>query len=335
MTSTSQNSRPDSPSAADFAEAAAWVARLHGPDHTIQLDRGLRRWLDASAAHQAALEAMTAAWEASGNLRRAPFPRESRWQRAGYRDGFLRSALAVAVLSAVVVGALFYVRQDAGISTGIGEQRLVSLDDGTRVFLNTSTRVVVKYNQNIRKVILKSGEALFDVAKDPHWPFVVEAENREVRALGTSFVVREDGERVSVTLVEGTVTVSETDTQGLKLLDHFVPASLETVTLAPGQRVVLGATGGPRIDQPAIESVTAWRRGIVDFQSTPLDEAIAEMNRYSTVRLTIEGSPASNIRVTGVFRTGDARSFADALARTYSFSVIEEPNRIRINATAP
>jgi transmembrane sensor len=325
MTSTSQLSRSDSPSAADFAEAAAWVARLHGPDHTIQLDRGLRRWLDASPAHQAALEAMTAAWEASGNLRRAPFPRESRWQRAGYRDGFLRSALAVAVLSAVVLGALFYVRQDAGISTGIGEQRLVSLDDGTRV----------KYNQNIRKVILKSGEALFDVAKDPHWPFVVEAENREVRALGTSFVVREDGERVSVTLVEGTVTVSETDTQGLKLLDHFVPASLETVTLAPGQRVVLGVTGGPRIDQPAIESVTAWRRGIVDFQSTPLDEAIAEMNRYSTVRLTIEGSPASNIRVTGVFRTGDARSFADALARTYSFSVIEEPNRIRINAAVP
>jgi transmembrane sensor len=333
MTLNRQSQDVNEPSPADFADAAAWVARLHGPNHTAQVERGLRRWLEATPAHRAAFEAMTAGWEATGQLRPKPFPRVSRWQRAGYRDGFVRSALAMAALGVLVLGTVLYVHRTNGIATGIGEQRVVTLDDGTRVFLNTATRVVVRYDHNTRRVLLKAGEALFEVAKRPDWPFIVEAADQRVRALGTSFVVREEGPRVAVTLVEGRVTVSPVNALVRNTLPgHTSP--IEPVTLVPGQRVTLTAHQMPRVDQPSIETVTAWRRGLVDFQDVPLPEAVAEMNRYSKVKLAVADRSAAGLHITGVFRAGDVSSFAAALARTYSIQVTEGEEEIRLDAAS-
>lgn len=346
MTVETDRSSERDPSPAEFAEAAAWVARLHGPNRTAQVEKGLRRWLEASPAHAAALEAMTAAWEATGKLPQESFPRLSRWQRAGYREGFIRSVLAVAAIAAVAIGTGLYLHRLGGIATGIGEQRLLTLDDGTRVFLNTATRLVVKYDKSVRKVELKGGEALFDVARRADWPFIVEAGDRQVRALGTSFIVRRDSEDLAVTLVEGKVTVSPvavpaaadpqssvpSSAQPRVQADHAeaLDADAEIITLSPGQRVMIAAHRPPMLDQPAIEKMTAWRRGLVDFENTPLAEAVAEMNRYSVLRLVIDGPQAAAIPITGVFRTGDAPSFAAAVARAYQLQVVEESSEIRL-----
>ena len=104
---------------------------------------------------------------------------------------------------------LVYLRSDA-VVTGVGEQRTLTLEDGTRIQLNTDTRAVVRYDERLRRVELEKGEAMFEVARRPDWPFVVTAGDRQIRALGTAFVVRREAEVLAVTLVEGKVTVTPT-----------------------------------------------------------------------------------------------------------------------------
>src|SRR5690606_29472129 len=146
-------------------------------------------------------ETVSNAWELTGALERRPFPKLTRWERAGFRSGFLRATAAVVVASlCIAVGIAFYVRS-SGVATQLGEQRVLTLEDGSRISLNTASRVVVKYDSNARHVELKEGEALFEVEKRPDWPFIVTAAGRRIQALGTSFVVREDEGRLAVTLI--------------------------------------------------------------------------------------------------------------------------------------
>ena len=132
----------------------------------------------------------------------------------------VRWALALALVVAVGVGVLQPWRQIDTYATAVGEQRLVVLKDGTKLSLNTATRVHVEFASKHRHVALECGEALFEVAKDAKRPFVVEAGGSEVTALGTVFSVRvtsdvaHQTEVLAVTLVEGQVRVQESRAWG-------------------------------------------------------------------------------------------------------------------------
>lgn len=238
-----------------------------------------------------------------------------------------------------VLGTIFYLHSDA-VVTAVGEQRTLTLEDGTRVYLNTNSRAVVHYDKKFRQVNLEKGEALFEVAKRPDWPFVVTAGDRQVTALGTAFNVRRDDKDLAVTLMEGKVTVSpvtfvstsvpkrqgdgdSTATQGTP-----DPEAAAIFTLSPGQRLTLAISAPPKVDWPPLEQVTAWQRGQVAFDNTLLKDAVAEMNRYSTVRLEVEDPSAAAIRVSGIFRAGDSANFAQAVARTYRLRVRDEADQV-------
>ena len=146
-----------------LAEAAVWVARLHSgeTDRTAML--GVKQWLKAHPMNGRALEQCTQIWEESANLRRiTPFATQIPAPPRRYR------LVAVAVAASLLaLGMTFWLVLRAQVSTEVGEQRLVVLKDGTHVFLNTATRIDVRYDASIRLVELKTGEALFDVAKKP------------------------------------------------------------------------------------------------------------------------------------------------------------------------
>lgn len=299
-------------------EAAVWMTLLHSSARSKQTEAGFRRWLSTSAAHAQAFEKVSRAHELTAALPRGPFPRVSRWERAGYRDGFRKAALIAAVLAVVVIGALF-VASDRAIETRIGEQRTLVLDDGSQVYLNTDTRLEVRYTPERRVIDLENGEAMFDVAKVAHRPFVVQAAGREITALGTSFVVRRDAQTVAVTLVEGRVGISSQRGSAL--------------VLSPGERVVFARNAdSAKKDKPALEKLTAWRQGQVDLDEMPLARAVAEINRYSTTRLAVGSSVDPNISITGVFRLGAAKSFALAVADEYHLAVREDGGTIWLDA---
>ncbi|MFT3792743.1 MAG: FecR domain-containing protein [Rudaea sp.] len=312
------------PSAAACAEAAAWIARLHGEERSAKTEAGFKRWLAASPEHRAAFDMANEIWVGAEHLPKPPLPAFVRWPRGGFVLTWPRALAAAAVLVVAATGALWMLR-DPGLATRVGEQRTFSLEDGTRISLNTASRVEVHYDRSVRRVELDQGEAFFEVAKRPNWPFVVTAGGRQVTALGTAFLVRRDEQRVAVTLVEGKVTVASASQQADSPSSADSPrpenAAGEAFTLSPGQRLTFVAHEPPKLDRPALEKVTAWQRGRVILDHTPLVDAIAEMNRYSNVKLRIETPQAGQAQVTGTFSAGDSEDFAQAVAETYRLKI--------------
>lgn len=304
------------------AEAAAWVAHIHSSSRSRALEAGLHKWLAADPAHARAFEIATEAWEIGGSIRSHAMPRvvdpfvEAPRKHVATR----RLAIAATVLVALA-GALFYLQQRTPlIATAVGEQRMLTLNDGTRIFLNTDTRLSVAEDAAQRRVQLARGEAWFDVARDPRRPFVVTAGDQQVVALGTDFVVRRESRQLTVTLVEGKVRVSP-----------ISPSAKSERVLMPGQRLMFVGRKPPQLDEPAIDKVTAWRRGEVIFDNTRLQDATAEMNRYSAVKLIIDDPHAADIRLSGIFRAGDSARFAQAVGETYHLAIVHEPGSIRIS----
>jgi transmembrane sensor len=319
------------PSAAARAEAAAWIARLHGPGRSAALEAGLRRWLAEDSDHARAFERMTEAWEAATNLSANPFPRIRVSRRAFVPRQWARAAVILLVCAMLVVGAHVWWRNPS-YTTGVGEQRVVRLDDGSRVSLNSASRIVVDYRESQRRVRLMQGEAFFEVTHNPDRPFVVSAGDQQVAALGTSFSVRYESERLDVVLIEGKVAISGLPSSAAPTVRSSEQAGVATLsgalTLVPGQRLILAAAAPPRLDTPPIESVTAWRRGEVILEKTRLADAVAEMNRYEQTRLVVDDAGVADLLISGVYRTGDSTGFARAVAKMYNLSVAQEDDRI-------
>jgi transmembrane sensor len=320
---TTEEKEPDC-SSAELDEAAVWMARLHAPERTASVERGFRRWLAEKPSHAAAFETISTAWDLTGALQRRPFPKLTRWERAGFRSGFLRAAAAVGSVAALAILAIIFYVRAGGYATAVGEQRVLTLDDGTRVTLNTSSRVVIDYSESERRVNLKQGEALFEVARNPGRPFIVVAGEQLVRALGTEFIVRRDERQLAVTLLEGKVTVSpEAHEPPGPPPGRDTPAAgqAEVFTLTPGQRLTLSSSAPPHLDSPSINQLSAWRLGQVELDDASLAEAVAEMNRYSATQLIVATPQAAALRINGVFRVGDAAGFAAAVARSYGLKL--------------
>ena len=359
MKSTATPSPQRVPSAATRAEAAVWVARLHGPNRTPEVEAGFRQWLSEDTERAAAFELLTDTWEKSARLRRRPSEVIGSIERLGFRLSFSRAALATLVIAvAAGIGTALFLHTD-GFETRVGEQRTLNLEDGTRIYLNTNSRALVHYDKQARRVELEKGEALFEVAKHPGWPFIVTAGDRQVRALGTAFIVRRDAGQLAVTLVEGKVTVSDAESESQQRTGFTTPkvstksrpipegtrstkqsgtgggGAGEVYTLSPGERLTFAAEQPPKLDQPPLDRVTAWQRGQVALDNTPLEDAVAEMNRYSKARLAVEDAAAKTIRVSGIFRAGDSDNFAQAVAKTYGLTVLEKQNEILLTARVP
>jgi len=329
------------------AEAAVWIARLHGPDRSKHMERECRAWQARSAAHRVAFERGTDLWMEAAGVNRVAVARAAAagapkiTAKEGWR---FKSLPFAAVLSTVLLAGVLLFKPWHDVDTydtGVGEQRIVVLQDGTRMSLNTSTQVLVTLGASRRSVEVIGGEALFEVAKDARRPFVVRAAGSEVTATGTAFVVRYtpaiqgSRESLNITLVEGRVVVRGA-VDGSSYAES-VPA----VEMSPGQRLrVAGRLRGepgvapkPQVDRPQVDHVLAWKRGEAVFDNASLLEAVAEMNRYSSALISLTGTDTlGRLRVSGVFKTGDNVSFARAIAKLHGLLVRELPDRLVLAA---
>jgi transmembrane sensor len=232
----------------------------------------------------------------------------------------------MAALCAVFLSAVYLLR-DGTLTTGPAEQRTVELSDGTQVSLNANSRVVVQYDDHVRKVTMMSGEALFDVTRHQPRPFVVVIGNRKVIAMGTSFLVRREepaGSAYAVTLVEGRLAIEPLSWPDALPSNAMIGLNL----LNPGERLRFADAATEVKDSPSIDKVTAWRRGQLIFDDTSLSEAAAEFNRYGSHKIAINGPAVGKLRVGGVFRIGDPTSFAQAMVSAYHLRIINRGNTI-------
>jgi transmembrane sensor len=283
------------------------------------VEAAFKEWLYADPAHARAFARATDVWDVIPGAAR--LSRRRRLRPPVVIPTLVAACLALLVLASNLIPTL---NRPPSFTTKIGEQQTVTLADGSRVTLNTNSRMSVDYRPGERHVRLMQGEALFEVAKNPNRPFIVQAGGELVRALGTSFVVRETGGRIAVTLIEGRVVVTKVRAGALR-----APPAV----LTPGERLMVSAVAGDKtqIDRPKIEGVTAWRRGQVMFDDMSMEDAVAELGRYGGSNIEIDDSAIAGLRVSGVFATNDPEEFANAMAELYGLKLIRHGQRIELS----
>lgn len=302
-------------------EAAAWLARLQsGREDDIEVK--FRRWRETDPRHAAAFDRVRRSYEQAGLLRHstkfagwghAPAVGKPRWQP--------RPALAAAaaILILVPVGALliregmlpFGGPKGTMLMTAVGEIRQVNLADGSRVTLDTATKVELQIGQSRRAAHLRYGRARFQVAP-AKVPFTVQTDSATITADHGIVDVEQVGQEGHVRVLAGAVDVRGSgEDQTWK------------VALAPGQGLTANSVGAKRSEFGA--AGPDWTRGMLQFDQTPLAKAVELANRYSERHIILAGDLGA-IRVTGAFRAGDTPRLAKALAEAFGLSLEQRPD---------
>jgi len=296
---TMTKSRGDIPAIPPPIEEHAyqWLARMTSGAASAEDRLALGQWLEEDALHRQAYDEAVELWQQLGQLAGRPLPRladagrqprplSGRPRRVGRRVLMACAALLSAL--AVIPRLPFWL---ADYTTGNGEIRAIALEDGSTIHLNTASAVSVDYTQSERSIRLLAGEAEFVVQKNPDRPFVVIAGDESVRALGTAFIVRREAGLVTVTQIENRVEITAAQSDpGRKVILH------------PGEGL-RRRSGQPLPASFAVDAgkAEAWRRGKLIFESAPLDEVIAEINRYRPGAVLLMGRKNAELPVSGVF----------------------------------
>ena len=293
--------------------AAEWLARVHSPDCTPSERSDFERWLAADPRNRAAFVEMERLFARSADLRDDALIRATarRIRRGGQNASWKRYAtrivppLAAAALIALAIG-MHRQAEELRYVTAIGEQRSVILPDGSTIVLDTSSAVVARVQPGTREVTVERGQVQFQVVHDPAVPFTVLAGDGVVHDIGTEFQVRKDRDQVTVTLIEGSVSVS-------------APAPGQPVdkprseVLKPGQQLAFDNRGTWNRQAANLKAAEGWTRGDLVFEQRPLGELIGEMNRYTQNPIRLGESTLATLRVSGVFHKGDQHSLLLAL----------------------
>lgn len=315
----------------DDIDAAAqdWFLRRGAGNLSSEEDARFKAWRDADPRHRAAYEELSSLWSDIGPLepafapegreRRLETPPRRRPRRGWLWAGPVVTGLAAACLLLFVFGpatSRLPARLLADHSTAAGEQRMVSLPDGSIAWLNTDTAIDIAYTGERRRVKLLQGEALFEVQKDSARPFDVVAADGRTTAVGTAFAVKEVDGGATVTVTEGIVRVTSPDagSGSAPVQGGAMVEAGQQVSYRRGE-----APGAVRTLDPT--AATAWRHGAIVIRGRPLAEALAEIGRYHDGRIVLVGDPSRYGAVTARVALADLNGGIDAIAATHGLSV--------------
>lgn len=290
------------------AQAAQWFTRLKSLPVSHETLQQFFAW-HRNETHAAAFDAVERLWSRAGDLGDRPAivaaTQDALSRKAKRRSSSWSLRPALAALVAIVLlllgsGATYWVLRPRAnaYATGVGQQSVIALEDGSKVTLDTNTRIVVSFDPDARTVILKQGQAYFTVAHDTARPFRVEAGDTGVLATGTQFNVRRDGRAVDVTLVEGSVRVAARGAP---------PAMLRT-----GQQLVLRPDRAAVVRVVDAGTATAWTQGRIVLDGWTLARALVEVNRYTSRPVRLGAARYADARLSGTFDVGDIDSFVAA-----------------------
>ncbi|MBY6310998.1 FecR family protein [Alcaligenes faecalis] len=221
---------------------------------------------------------------------------------------------AVAVLGA---GGVYIAQQDTvshalSYTTAFGEQKTVTLPDGSEVHMNVSTELVLHYQAHRRQLTLLRGEAMFAVQSDKNRPFIVDAGKVQVEVTGTVFNVRRHAQgNVEVAVTEGSVQVSSGPWW-----------NRQRASLTPGMLAQGSEEQAWSVQRTDVAARTAWRQGKVVFRDQTLDEVVQEMNRYLPEPIELMDEKLKRLRMAGVFNIEDAQGFLLALQEQLPVMVV-------------
>lgn len=288
-------------------KAAALLARAER-DPSAQNLEAVRRWREADPQRERIVRSCEAVLRASPRLPGSNLAKPASAARPLGRAR-PRLDLAASLAAALLVGAGTYFLIAGGediepvnavlLTTNVGQIRQFSLSDGSKLILDTKSRVRVELGRERRSARVEEGRARFTVAARNE-PFIIQSGGTAVR------------------LETGVVDVS-------------APSLQSQITPIEGGVEVVGARngeGGGIVLHPGSQSERKrpdWTTGRLSFDGARLDTVIASANRYCRQQILLGDPSIASLRVTGVFRTGDAQGLARSIAAAFSLDLRQEP----------
>lgn len=285
-------------------EAASWFARLQ--DEAVTGDDWLafEHWLSAAPENQVAYEKLERLWveldDAADEVKAAldaPVSLDAaRVRRAGptamsrRRWMVASGALAASVALAVVIASNHGRPAAVTYETGPGETRQVVLADGTKVWLNASSKIVARFDSHARRVEMADAEATFDVTHDPARPFLIAVGDREVRVVGTEFNLRRRDAELILTVRRGVVEVRPAT----------APQAAATKVTAGQQLVHQEGAANSTLAAAEPDAAFAWTQGQLIYEDAPLSQVAADLTRSLAIPVRVADPAAGRVRFTGV-----------------------------------
>lgn len=287
-------------------------------------------WLDAPA-NRAAWDHLAGFWASLDDVSHSPEMMEARQaalldarnSRTRRQRGRLFAIAAAAVIGLVSAGSYWWLTGPVDYHTALGERRVVTLSDGSKLSLDVDSEVTVRYGKHARALRLLKGQARFDVAHDKSRPFSVVAGNQKVIATGTAFNIDIAGPKVLVTLIEGHVVVVNEES------GEAVPAgaSARGIELKAGQQLTFRPAAPPRVLPANIQRVTAWTIGQIMFDDEPLSSVVERVNRYGGTQVVVADPEVGAMKISGVFNAGDTLGFVEIVTHYLPVKAVSEGPR--------
>ena len=371
-------------------QALAWVIKLEGDKApSKQQLTSFRAWLAQSPDHRRIFKTVAAGWDDMNVLSGLVIPKGQLQSEPGgaslasglvslllcllsplllllslsgrnlsqLAEAFRPRPAMVAISTFGVVIAMVFVLQPPGpvtYQTALGEQSSYTLADGSTLWLNTNSEVVVEYSEALRRISLVSGEAHFDVESNPERPFEVYAGTRMVRAVGTAFSVYRQAEDVGVIVTEGKVALgivyaanasaipsppdaaAPLEPAEKRVLDNAKPAAPGQAkaeaeilgTLKAGQSVLIPAGAAESKHYAVTDHETAelkrrlaWLQGQLIYAGESLESVIKEVSRYTPVYIELLDPELAAIRIGGQFQVGETEALFGILELGFGLNI--------------
>ncbi len=310
-------------------EAASWIARLRAPKASARQHADFSQWLNSSPAHIQAFDEMSDTWETLGAAAHiseltdsltqqkatAASPTNSQnsgWNWLSWQGGFALACVAGLFAIVTMLNPSDTVAPETYI-TAAGEQRSVTLEDGSTVNLNTRTELQVSFSNLQRNLTLISGEAYFEVASDKQRPFIVDVGQGTVMAVGTAFNIHRESQAAQVVVTEGIVQMREHQ-------DATTPAP-KSERLIVDQQAHFGRRGLSNVSHANTQHFLAWRDQTLIFDQVSLPLALKELNRYLATPIDYSHDSLKELEVSGTFSVKAPEATLQALKA--SFNLIE------------
>lgn len=339
-----------------YSEAAEWFVTCRSDALDDAMRRNFDSWLRQSPQHLSAYLELAAIWNEGPGL-----DAQRRWDsetliaqaladqsnvvplikpaaRAGTTHSSSRMRWIAASIATIAVGMAtlvwVYVSREPIYMTQIGEQRSITLSDGSTLELNSRSKVRVRYSEHERGLELIQGQALFRVAKDASRPFVVSSDGTRVRAVGTQFDVNRKRGGTVVTVVEGQVSVTtNVPDAGIDPVDVSEPAMPRLaqesgIMLAAGEQITVTDTAAEQITRPNVARAIAWTQRQLVFEAATLTEVADEFNRYNQRQLIVQDPDLYEFHISGVFSSTDPDALLQFLRERAGVHVVETETAI-------
>ena len=311
-----------------FSEATAWVTKLDRGLTSSEKD-ALGAWLQERPENLERFLQVAETWDKMSVLARLSDVMPEPDNRQVRRPRLAAAAMLILAVTAGVLGSRWLYMESiepttqtvaerfTTYETAIGEQSTVVLPDGSELVLNTNSLLQVQYTTYHRIVTLVRGEVHVDVATDTTRPLSVVAGESLVQAVGTAFGVEmTDGNSVQVLVTEGEVLVSRRDTQTNASGQMTIPVlPTSSLSVSQGEEINLGAPGAhvTPISPEDIEVRLSWRDGNLVFRGETLEEALDEVERYTTVKFVFIHDSLRQEVIAGRFKAGDVEGLLAVL----------------------